>query len=231
MPVFSVFFVSLLLLLSELLVAGEFEPLAAIKGAAVDFVGANAAEFVSEPEIVSVRLDSRLKMKKCQVPLESFESTSGLNAGTALVGVRCVEPKWKLLVPVQIRLPAKVVVAGRNLSRGEIMQRSDLSFQVEDTAKLRRGYFLKMADVVGQKLKNDLRAGQVISHNKIARPKSIKRNQIVTLLAKVGSISVSSKGKALSSAATGEMVRVKNLSSGKTVSGRVIQPGLIEVLP
>jgi flagella basal body P-ring formation protein FlgA len=71
--------------------------------------------------------------------------------------------------------------------------------------------------------------GAVISPSALKSMKVVARGQVITLLAKAGTMEVRMSGKALASAALGQRVKVKNLSSKRVVEGVVESPGVVKV--
>lgn len=57
----------------------------------------------------------------------------------------------------------------------------------------------------------------------------IERNDLVTLIFRQGVLTIAAEGRALGRGAAGEAVRVMNLSSRTTVTGRIKQDGSVEV--
>jgi flagella basal body P-ring formation protein FlgA len=208
----------------------SLQTLDSIRDAAADFVYANSDQFAVTPEVSPGRLDSRLQLSRCELPLQSFSAPGGLRPGNAVVGVRCDGDKpWKLFVPVEIKLPGTVVVAARALQRGQVIGRYDLELQLVDLAEQHRGYFQSPAQVIGQKLKRSLSPSTVVSPRMLTRKKLVRRGGKVIILAGDSQFSVRMKGKALSDGGRGDRIEVRNLSSGRNVSATVIKPGLVKV--
>lgn len=215
------------------LAADERPPLQSldsIRDAAADHVYANADQFAVMPEVSPGRLDSRLQLPRCNLPLQSFSAPSGLRPGNTVVGVRCDGQKpWKLFVPVEIKLPGTVVVSARALQRGDLVKRNDLKLERVDLAEQHRGFFQSPDPIVGQKLKRSLPPSAVLSPRMLTREKLVRRGSKVIILAGDEQFSVRMKGKALSDGGRGDRIEVRNLSSGREISATVIASGLVEV--
>ncbi len=185
----------------------------------------------SVPPTVSVgRLDSRLRLQACDKPLETFSPPAGRSLGRITVGVRCSGTKpWSLYVPVTVAIITDVVVAARDLSRGAILTSKDLELVAQDITRLHRGFMERPGQAIGKTLKRNLRRGQVLTPNQIAAPLAIKKGSRVAIVASSGAIQVRMQGKALGNGATGERIRVQNLSSKKEIEATVISPGVVRV--
>jgi flagella basal body P-ring formation protein FlgA len=71
--------------------------------------------------------------------------------------------------------------------------------------------------------------GRPVQAHHVQPPTLIERNQIVPLVYAHGGLQILTEGRALSRAGAGEYVRVMNLVSRATVTGRVTADGQIEV--
>lgn len=83
--------------------------------------------------------------------------------------------------------------------------------------------------VIGKEARVSLYAGRPIRRSDIGQPALVDRNQIVPLVFERNGLRITTEGRSLGRAGAGEPVRVMNLSSRNTVSGRVLPDGRIMV--
>ncbi|HKL65108.1 MAG TPA: flagellar basal body P-ring formation chaperone FlgA [Roseovarius sp.] len=83
--------------------------------------------------------------------------------------------------------------------------------------------------VIGREARVALYPGRPIRPGDIGAPAVIERNQVVPLVYVRGALRIEAEGRALARAGAGEYVRVMNLSSRVSVTGRVTASGRIEV--
>ena len=175
------------------------------------------------------RLDSRLQLASCGHVLETF-SSPGHAAGRSTVGVRCTAPApWTLYVPVTVEASVKTVALRHSLPKGTVLKASDLLLQLQPAHSLRGEYIARIEAASGKLLRRDLRSGTPIYINMLAVPDAIKRGQATQLLAEMNNIEVKMQGTALASGAIGEVIAVRNDSSGKTVEGIVMMDGSVRI--
>ncbi len=84
-------------------------------------------------------------------------------------------------------------------------------------------------EITGLEAKRNLYAGRPIRASDVGPAALIERNQIVSLRYNLGGLFIETEGRALDRAAVGEFLRVLNLSSRNTVSGRVDKHGAVLV--
>jgi len=184
----------------------------------------------AESEVTVDDLDPRLRLSRCDRPLEAFLPPSAPEAGRVTVGVRCRgSAPWSLYVPSRVRLLQEVVVARRELERGEMIQAGDLTLETRDLARLHRGYVLDPDKAVGLTPQRTIRRGRVVTPSLLRVPNAIDRGAQVNIVAWIGGIEARMKGEALGDGARGERIRVKNLSSGKELEGRIVSSGVVRV--
>lgn len=182
------------------------------------------------PEVISGHLDSRLRLKKCDQPLESYTPQGNNSMGKITVGVRCSGSNpWSLFVPVTVKVMTEVVVAKRSLPRGTIIGPDDLTLEKMDIAQLHRGYMEDTDDIVGKKLRQRIRRDQVLTPSQLDNPLTVKRNNRVIIQASNKTVQIRMIGKALQNGSMGQTIRVRNESSNKEIDARIIAPGIVEV--
>jgi len=201
-----------------------------IQEAAQNYAKENVTGYSVPPTVTVSRLDSRLRLPQCNLPLEAFAPPAGRKLGKTTVGVRCSGDKpWSLYVSVMVSLNANVVVTAHNLSRGATLTAEDLILEKKDIARLRGNYLSDPARAIGKALKRNLQQGRVLNSQHIVTPSAIKKGNKVIILARSNKIQVRMPGKALSNGAMGALIKVQNIQSKKKLEAIVISPGVVKV--
>jgi flagella basal body P-ring formation protein FlgA len=175
-------------------------------------------------------LDPRLRLKQCGEPLDAFPTGTRRFIGATTVGVRCGGPNpWSLYVSARVAVQESVLVAARPLARGETLGTADVRLVERDLSNLHHGYFEKPGQAVGKVLKQRVSEGDVIRPTQLTEPKMVHRGQRVVLTAEAAGLQVRMAGKALADGATGDWIKVQNLSSNRIVEGEVIAAGVVKI--
>jgi flagella basal body P-ring formation protein FlgA len=181
-------------------------------------------------EIKPARLDARLKLPACGVPLQSNLMGQQKPLGRVIVEVQCDSEKpWKVRLPAQISVFVPVAVTSKPVARNQKLSKSDVTLEDRDISKLNRGYYSKIDEIAGLITRHQIRSGIVIDPGQIRPPYLVQRGQTVRIVAKTPTYEVAMHGKALSNGALGEVVRVKNTKSNRVVEGVVSAQGVIEI--
>ncbi|PCJ88949.1 MAG: flagellar biosynthesis protein FlgA [Thiotrichaceae bacterium] len=220
-----------LILFSSVSHAAAYQSHTSIYKAAETFLSAHVLSKHNNQATVTVgKLDSRLKLKKCNKRLQAFLRKGSRRIGKATVGIKCTGTKpWSLHLPVTISVFGDVLVAKTQLHKGDILSASDLKIEKHDLANLPYGYIEEIASSAGMKIKKRIDAGTVLTPSMLKKPRIISRGQKVTILARLGRMQVRMEGKALAHGAAGERIQVMNLKSRKKLEGVITVNGEVKV--
>jgi flagella basal body P-ring formation protein FlgA len=123
------------------------------------------------------------------------------------------------------RLPAaSVVIYPGDTIRDNMLVDHDFPDDLPST-----GFFNRRTEIIGKVAKRTLLPGQAISTNSVAMPKLVTIGAMVKLVFEDGGLTISTYASALQSGAAGDIVSVRNLESGLTLTGVVAPDGSIHV--
>lgn len=126
---------------------------------------------------------------------------------------------------------ARVPVLARPLNRGDIIAESDIKW-VEMRADTGRRDLIVDADlIVGQEPRLPLRADTPLRASDLRRPVLVERNAMVTVALKTPYMSLTTQAKAQDAGGKGDVIRITNLQSKRTVEAVIEGPGLVSVSP
>lgn len=176
------------------------------------------------------RVDDRLKLRACR-DLQ-FSLPTGSRLGTSgSFGVQCRAPvKWRIYLSYQMRLSGPALVARRPLSARSVLGSDALEERVIDYEYPPSSYLTDPRLPAGTYVNRPLAAGQAVLAEWLAQPPAIHAGQRVRLHVQGDGFSVSQEGKALNTAAEGEVVRVKT-QSGRILQGLAQADGSVRVQP
>ena len=187
-------------------------------------------EQLSNSDVTLGRLDPRLRLNACNVPLQAFLPPGTTLHGRALVGVRCNKgTHWKIFVPVTIQVFRDILVTTESVRRGQILEAHAIRSERRDITKMNNGYLSNPQKAVGQIIKHSLRAGTALTPSHLRQPHWVKRGDQVIIIAKIAGIEIRTKGKALNAAGPGEHIKVRNNKSKRVVEAYVVKRGVVEV--
>ncbi len=134
---------------------------------------------------------------------------------------------WRCLALLLLTGPAlaESVVATRTLRPNTVIGPEDLT--IVDAAL--PGALTDPAMALGLETRVAIYAGRPVLQADLGTPTLVQRNQVVNLIYLAGGLAISTEGRALARGSEGETVRVINLASRTTVSGRIGQDGAVYV--
>ena len=176
-------------------------------------------------------LDQRLRLKSCNKPLDFVVNSPSQLSTNATVKTSCKgSNRWTIYVPIRVNVYDNVVVAARDLSRGEVIQDEDLALQRVNINQFGGGYLASKKQVTGMEVKRTIRAGESLKLTYLQPTDVISRGDAVLLESRNTSVMISVSGTALDHGHIGEQIRVRNNQSEKIVDAMVTGPGKVSVV-
>ncbi len=120
---------------------------------------------------------------------------------------------------------ARTLVAARTIRAQTVLAPGDL---VTGPVAV-PGALADPAAAIGLEARVILHAGRPVRAADLGPPALVERNALVTLAWRAGLLTIRAEGRALGRAGAGETVRVLNLASRATVTGRVAADGTVVV--
>jgi len=182
-------------------------------------------------EISVTKLDPRLKLRPCDKPLTVEGSKAPNLGGRTTLKVSCDgKHPWSMHIPASVKLFRQVVVSAHPLTRGSLVQESDLDFAEVNVVTLSKQYTTDIAPLVGKELTRSIMANSPINPKYLKEPAVVNKGDAVVVIAHTGAISVRIPGVALAEGHVGQQIRVRNERSKRIVKARIIGPGEVQVL-
>lgn len=134
---------------------------------------------------------------------------------------------WMFLLAALAAPPvwADTLIATRTIRANTIIAPDDLAYGEVETP----GALSRPEDAIGLESRVVLYAGRPIRPGDLGPPTMVERNAIVTLIYRSGGLTISAEGRAMGRAGAGDDLRVLNLMSRVTVTGRVQTDGTVLV--
>lgn len=214
------------------LALGAVEPVASIRHAAEQFVRAQMPPGEQSIVVRAGPLDSRLRLARCQAPLQA-----GMLAGARLqpnmsISVGCHSgADWTLYVPVSVESRINVWALRQPENAGVRLTTADLAPETRLVSGVAAGYVTNLALLSRSTLRHPMPAGAVLHASDLLADFMVRQGQQVTLIASIDGIEVRATGVALQDGRYGELIRVQNPASKKVVQGTVGDAHVVYVSP
>ena len=123
----------------------------------------------------------------------------------------------------------RVPVPVRQVMPGEILSSSDFTEIEVPVARIARFALTDADALVGQEVKRVLTKGRLVMSQSVIPPRVVQRGGRVKIIFKDHGLNLVAAGKALGDAASGEEVKVVNLTSNRSVIGIATSDGNVEI--
>lgn len=130
---------------------------------------------------------------------------------------------------VSIKAYAQVLVTQRSIARGERINAANVQLEKRELSKLQNGVYFDLDELNGAVAKSTLSENQIISPRKVMSPKIVKRNQVVSVETRIGSLIIQSNAQALSDASVGDVIACRNIKSKEEFMGIVRKDGVVMI--
>jgi flagella basal body P-ring formation protein FlgA len=134
---------------------------------------------------------------------------------------------WRVLALVLLpgMAMADSLVATRTIRAQSILGPDDLVL----VAAAIPGALTSTEDALGLEARVSIYAGRPIRPSDLGPPSVIDRNQIVPLVFATGGLNILTEGRALDRGGIGDIIRIMNIGSRATVTGRISGDGRVHV--
>ena len=153
---------------------------------------------------------------------------SDISGNFRLIKVSCVgENKWSFIIRNKQNLKVEKnnfkkkvnVLAFKNSKKsGTIIDEEDIII-IKKRVNNKKDLVENKIDLVGKRLKKSINSNRPIYHSNLEKDWLIKKNSTIMIENKIGNITVKDRGIALENADYMEVVKVKNVKSGKIIYG------------
>ncbi|MDR3349135.1 MAG: flagellar basal body P-ring formation chaperone FlgA [Acidaminococcales bacterium] len=129
-------------------------------------------------------------------------------------------PQMNLLTAWRVRKFSYVLVTVRDIPARTVLSEADVLLERREVARF-DDVISDVGYIAGLETKRPLTAGSVVTKSALGRPQAIRAGDNITIVSRAGAVTVQVAGQALQGGAVGDVIRVRNLNSGKSLLARV----------
>jgi len=133
------------------------------------------------------------------------------------------------VVPVVRPAMVSVAVLAHPVAQGNILSAEDFTY--EDRALGQARGAIQPADAIGKEATRGLAPGSVVRITDVVTPRLVRRGEPVLIAYRSRGLLITTSGRALASAGSGEPVRVVAAATARTLDGVAAASGLVLVGP
>jgi len=181
---------------------------------------------------VAVRSIPPISLPPGPVKLQILKPRAGITPGVQsfLLGTEGKERPGKTgWARADIQIFDNVMVSARPLAYLESITPEAVRLERRDISTLFTRPFTKAEDLATRQAARAIPANVILTPTMVQMPQVIHPGHLVTLVYENGRVRVEAQGQALESGKIGEIVRVKNLSSGEVLQGQVVNSRTVTI--
>ena len=123
-------------------------------------------------------------------------------------------------IPKETNTIFKIIKLKKSLEKNDIIQLNDIQTVIVEK-RHQTSFFSDKNELVGRKLKKNLKLGQILHPRHLFENFDVYNGDIISIVSNLGNVSVTVSGEAQDSGNLGDLIKVKNLKSGKIVRGYI----------
>ncbi len=183
--------------------------------------------FDAQADVKAGTIDERLPLTRCEDALTiSLPARMEIRRNTT-VYLKCEGDKsWDLYLPVRVSIQKPYVSVAVPVAKGDILSEPMLTLAYQDQTLIRGDYLTDPTALIGVRSKRELKPGQPIRLTQVC---VVCKGDQVTLSAENSSMQIKTMARALQDGSFGDMIRLVNTRSGRTVQGQVSAVGSVIV--
>ncbi|MFQ2585807.1 flagellar basal body P-ring formation chaperone FlgA [Aeromonas caviae] len=181
----------------------------------------------AQADVKASTIDERLPLTRCEDALTiSLPAKMEIRRNTT-VYLKCEgEKSWDLYLPVRVSIQKPYVTVAVPVAKGDILSEPMLTLAYQDQTLIRGDYLTDPTALIGVRSKRELKPGQPIRLTQVC---VVCKGDQVTLSAENNSMQIKTMARALQDGSFGDMIRLVNTRSGRTVQGQVSAVGSVVV--
>jgi len=121
----------------------------------------------------------------------------------------------------------EIPVLVQPLARGQAFKAGFLETRKFPARRVNSRVITQAADLIGMAARRSLRPNSPIRTNDVEKPRIVKKNTLVSVVYKVGTLNITFRGRALEDGALGEAISVLNSRSRRTIQTVVTAPNTV----
>lgn len=125
----------------------------------------------------------------------------------------------------------EIPVLARPIARGDIISPSDIVIERVPRTTLRADVITNADQLAGMSARRQLREGTPLTDDELMQPILVQRGDMVTIVFRSPGLTLTTRGRAFSGGARGDVVSVFNIQSKRTVEAEITGPGIVTVMP
>ena len=121
-----------------------------------------------------------------------------------------------------------MIKLNKTLEKKSVLKLEDLDL-IFSNKLTQTSFFNNKNELIGRKLKQNLKMGQLLHPRHLYEKFEIINGDFLSITSSIGKASVTVSGEAQNSGNLGDLIRVKNLRSGKIIKGYIKKNKIIKV--
>lgn len=141
------------------------------------------------------------------------------------------EHKTIAVIPVSGRYETlrRLPVLSRSMNDADVISKDDIAYVELPEQRVNKNAIQTADALIGLSPKNRISAGRPIRAHEVTKPRMVEKNGQVALIYSTEHLTIHGVGQALENGTMGDLIRIKNIDSGRAITAKVIDHNKVEV--
>jgi flagella basal body P-ring formation protein FlgA len=197
-----------------------------------DYICDSMGRHPADIAISRLKISGNRRIAGGDADFQIFQKSKGVPKGyvrvTVIVSVDDMAD-MKVNLSAWVDVFGSVVCTVRKLNKGEIVGPADIYLVRKNMARMPENVITDKSKALGLSVKNSLNANTSLRDYMLIRKPTVERGDMVTILAQLGGLKVTTPGKTLERGFEGDLIRVQNTMSKKKIYARIVDDSTVEV--
>jgi flagella basal body P-ring formation protein FlgA len=183
---------------------------------------------LKQPQISISPLSSAAQKPSCEKSPQITYNTKQ-RVGNLTLTISCVQPAWRQYVNAKVTGLLPVIVTVQDLSAGQPVHERLVAIDWRPNAQVTNNHLRDLTSVQHKSVRQFIAKGAPLQQHHIKDTILIQKNDWVKIVSADPRFHIEMNGMALEAGSMGQAIRVKNLSSGKTVKAYIESADTVSV--
>jgi len=198
----------------------QAENAAELMSLAKNFLLTHLEPQLKQPQVVVSPLSTTAQKPQCaNTPQVSYSGKQ--RVGNVTLIISCTQPAWQQYMSAKVTGLLPAIIAQQDINAGQVLDESWVMIEWKPNNQVTLNHLRELHSVQQKTARQFIAKGTSLQQHQLKSTLLIQKNDLVRIVSADPRFHIEMNGMALEAGYLGQAIRVKNLSSGKTIKAYV----------
>jgi len=195
---------------------------------AKDYIVTHLDPQLKQPQIIITPLSIVALKPTCAKPPQISYNTKQ-RVGAITLTISCVQPAWRQYVNAKVSGLLPVVVTEQDLDAGQSVNAQLVRIDWHPNSQVTHNHLRELDSIDHKSARQFIAKGTALQQHHLKNTLLVQKNDLVKIISADSRFHIEMNGMALEAGTIGQAIKVKNLSSGKTIKAYIESADTVSV--